>query len=193
MTYKSEGEDGEEIKKIGGFRNAYLFDVSQTQGDEVPQPPLPRILEADSPHIQLLIGSAKRYASEQDISVKTANTGNALGKYRPRENEILLRPDLPPLQTLKTLLHELAHAMLHQVSFINTDRHVQELEAESTAYLTLYELGLDASEYSFPYLAHWADDPKELLAIGDRAYQTARGLLTELQKYLPSHELPLAA
>jgi antirestriction protein ArdC len=193
MTYKREDENGEEIKKVGGFRNAYLFDVSQTEGEDVPQPPLPKILEADSPHIQLLIATAKRYASEQDITVKTANTGNALGKYRPRENEILLRPDLPPLQTLKTLVHELAHAILHQISFINTDRHIQELEAESTAYLTLYELGLDASEYSFPYLLHWADDPKELLAAGDRAYKTAQGLLAELQKYLPSQELSLAA
>jgi hypothetical protein len=105
MTFKSEDENGEEIKKVGGFRNAYLFDVSQTEGDEVPTPPLPKILEADSPHIQLLLAGAKRYASEQDITVKTADTGNALGKYRPRENEILLRHDLPPLQTLKTLVH----------------------------------------------------------------------------------------
>jgi antirestriction protein ArdC len=193
VTYKSEDEDGEEIKKLGGFRNAYIFDVSQTEGENVPEMPLPKILEADSPHIQLLLASAKRYAVEQDITVKTANTGNALGKYRPRENEILLRPDLPPLQTLKTLVHELAHATLHQVSFINSDRQMQELEAESTAYLTLHELGPDAGEYSFPYLAHWANDPKELLAAGDRAYKTAQDLLTPIKKFLPDEELALAA
>jgi antirestriction protein ArdC len=193
VTYKSENEDGEETKTLYGFRSTYLFDVAQTEGDELPDIPRPKLLELDNPTIQLLIASTKQYAKETGITVTFEDTGTALGKYRPKENRILLRPDLPPLQTLKTFLHELAHATLHQISFVQTDRHIEELEAESTAYLTLYELGLDASEYSFPYLAHWAHDPKELLAVGDRAYKTSQELLTAIRKYLSNDALALAA
>jgi antirestriction protein ArdC len=193
VTYKGENEDGEETKMLRGFRNAYLFDVSQTEGDELPNIISPKLLEGDSSAIQLLIASAKQHAKETGITVTFEDTGTALGRYRPKENHILLRPDLPPLQTLKTFVHELAHATLHQISFIQTERHIEELEAESTAYLTLYELGLDTSEYSFPYLAHWAHDPKELLAIGDRAYKTSQELLGAIKKYLPNDALALAA
>lgn len=187
-------EDGTEVKKVVAFQTASIFDIAQTQGDEVPELPLPQILELDSDTIQQTIRSLESYARSQNITViKTSFSSTALGSFHYRTRTIALRDDLPPMQQTKTLIHELAHALMHKKDD-NTPRHVKELEAESTAFLVCDALGLDSSSYSFPYLSCWADDPNEILPAAERACKVADEILLAVRTInLSPMELPMAA
>lgn len=100
------------------------------------------------------------------------------GSFSVTKRAITVRADLPPLQTLKTLIHELTHALLHAEPKEGEPRHLCELEAESCAFLVLHELGLDTSRYTFPYLASWAEHPDELLVAGEKAARAAIEMVT---------------
>ena len=107
--------------------------------------------------------------------------GGALGSFSVTKRVIKIRNDLPPLQTLKTLVHELAHGLMHADPKAGEQRHLVELEAESCAFLVLHELGLDTSRYTFPYLASWAEHPDELLRAGEKAAKVAAAVLSEIR------------
>ncbi len=80
---------------------------------------------------------------------------------RSRKEEIQLRFGISEKQTIKTFIHELVHSVLHSDPSKKLDRSTMELEAESTAFIVCEHLGIDTSEYTFPYLANWSKD-KEL-------------------------------
>jgi antirestriction protein ArdC len=170
--------DAPETTRLIGFKTAYVFDISQTDGEPLPQPVKPTLLAGDSERIQQLLAQLEVFATSQGIQVRLAVVGSALGVYRPLVRQISLRPDLKPLQRLKTFVHELAHALLHD---LETQRNVAELEAESCAFLVCHELGLDTSQYSFAYLAHWAPSLEALIQAGERASRAAAQILKELQ------------
>jgi hypothetical protein len=182
----------EKIPMVFGFRSVSVFDVSQTEGEKLPQLPRPKMLEGDSLNIQLLIGGAKLYAKSQGISVAVQDLEKGVSYYSLKDNRIVLSPKLPPLHTLKCLVHQLAYATIQGNSFGEEHRINDILEAEATAYLTLQDLGLDTSDYTFPLLETWTDDPHDLLKLGEAAYQTSRQLLSALKKYLPSQHTELA-
>jgi antirestriction protein ArdC len=186
MTRKAKDDNGTDTFYISGFKTATLFDVSQTDGQDLPELPVPQLLELDSEGIRQAITSLESYAQTQDITIiKTAFNNTALGSFHYRSKTIRLRDDLPPLQELKTTVHELAHALMHKKDD-NKPRHVKELEAESCAYLLCDALGLDTSSYSFAYLSGWADDPDEILPAAERACKVADEILGAM-------ELPMAA
>jgi antirestriction protein ArdC len=191
MTRKTKDEDE---KIVFGFKTATVFNVEQTEGDSLPELPVPQLLELDSKGIRQTINRLEHYAQAQNITiVKTPFNGIALGSFHYRTKTIRLRDDLPPLQQTKTLIHELAHALMHKKDD-NKPRHIKELEAESVAFLTCDALGLDSSSYSFPYLCTWADDLSEILPAAERACKVADDLLEAIRTInLSPVVLPLAA
>jgi antirestriction protein ArdC len=187
-------ENGTQERKVVAFQTASIFDLSQTEGTEVPELPVPQLLELDSESIQHMIKWLESYAKSQDITlIKTSFSSTALGSFHYPSKTIRLRDDLPPLQELKTTIHELAHALMHKKDD-SKPRHVKELEAESCAFLVCNALGLDSSSYSFAYLANWADEPNEILPAAERACKVADEILESLRTInLSPMELPLAA
>ncbi len=165
-------------RALVGFRSVYVFDVSQTEGEDLPQLIQPKRLEnrnEDEPALRLAITKLLAFSARKQIKVDfELKHTEALGCYYPRTHSISLKADLSPLQTLKTFIHELAHALLHDLS---SPRIRAELEAESCAYLVCQQLGLDSSEYSFPYLANWVDALETLIASGEKASKAAEQVL----------------
>ena len=96
--------------------------------------------------------------------------------------QVTVRPDLSPVQGVKTFTHELGDVLLHDdAERTVVDRARVEVEAESTAYLVCATLGIDTDNYSFPYLARWSQGDTELIqATAERAISCARRILTDL-------------
>lgn len=175
------------MQRVVGFRSARVFDVSQTDGEPLPEPPRPVLLEEDSAAIQEALGRAEAFAATKGFPIRYQDLrGGVLGSFSVTKRVIKLRTDLPPLQTLKTLVHELAHGLMHAVPRGNEQRHLLELEAESCAFLVLHDLGLDTSRYTFPYLANWLETPEELLVAGEKAVRVAEEVLGALRSPLES-------
>lgn len=142
-------------REFQAFKPAYVFDVSQTSGD-----PLPSIVEQLNESVdgyeqlkQILIEISPVPVSFEPIS------GGANGYYSPTSQQIVIKDDLPELQTIKTMIHEIAHASLgHGGKEDKWDREAKEVQAESVAYWVSQMLGLDTSDYSFGYISGWSKD-----------------------------------
>ena len=143
------------------YRVAHVFDVSQTDGRELPAPPVHR-LEGDSGAARSLLARLTQFATEEGVRVSYADPremrSRAHGYYEPLTQRIVLRNDLAPDQRAKTLAHELAHHMLEHGRGREPGRPTAEAEAEGVAFVVCQRFGLDTSEYSFGYVATWAKD-----------------------------------
>lgn len=172
--------DGEEHRPILGFRPVAVFDVAQTDGEPLPE--VCRTLEGDDPAagFGLLVDRAYRlgYTVERTELPGTTNGDCSFARRRIR---VECRND--PAQQVKTLAHELAHALLHEGT---DDRPLAELEAESTAFVVCHTLGLDTSGYTFGYVACWAGGGPEAVArikaSGARIQQAASVILDSLEE-----------
>jgi hypothetical protein len=159
MVYmNADGDDAESDRLIRGFKFVPVFDMAQTDGEELPSI-CNRINEEDS---------AGHYAQlesvAQSIGFRVENhkfSGSINGDCCHREHRIRVQTTNSPGHRVKTLVHEIAHALLHQ-NF--DDRALAELEAESTAYVVGQALGLDTSDYSFGYVATWAGNGEQAIA-----------------------------
>ena len=177
---RKDEETGE--RELFGFKSANVFDIGQTEGDAVPELPMPELLEGDSESIRQALANLGAFAAAQGFPVFYKPLNRAKGVFSRVTKSITVRDDLPPLQTLKTSIHELAHALMHAEAKAGEQRHLHELEAESCAFLVCDALGLDTSRYSFAYLMHWADNPAELLPAAERACKTADAILEALRE-----------
>lgn len=160
---KKDEETGEE-KEINyvTFRTSYVFDVSQTDGEELPT--LTHKLKGTSNEIKELIERMNTIFTEEGIKFEFWNLkGETNGFYRPADNFICVKKGLDDLQVLKTMIHEFAHYTLHKNELGSKDKNEAELEAESVAYTVLNFFNLDSSEYSFGYLAGWSKKDVKLL------------------------------
>jgi antirestriction protein ArdC len=171
ITKKREGE--ENGYDLLGYKTASVFDISQTDGESL-ELPIPKILEGSSDEINMAVKYLETYCKSQNIALTYEKLERAKGMYSKTKHSIILRNDLPPLQTLKTFIHEVTHALMHRET---NDRVRGELEAESCAFLVCDALGLDSSQYSFAYLANWADKPRDILPAAERACKTADSLI----------------
>jgi len=166
VKVKTKDENNEEIDKdILLYKAVTVFDISQTEGAELP------LMQT-----QELTASVENY---KDFYTKLENISpcpiifekienGVKGYYSEKENKIAINEGMSELQTLKTLIHEISHATLHNSEAAKKrdkkpSRNAKETEAESIAFTVLSYLGLDTSEYSFIYLASWGgEDLKEL-------------------------------
>jgi len=159
------GKPRQILRGIGvrGFRTVSVFDVSQTTGQPLPE--LAKELQGGVANFAAML-AALRSISPCSIEIQ-ALRGNAKGIYLRGENRIVVKAGMSDLQTVKTIIHEVAHAKLHGDKAVASalSREAREVQAESVAFVVAQHLGLDTSEYSFDYLADWSSDAqlKELL------------------------------
>ena len=160
------GKDGKPVTeekeiKIPAYKVVSVFDVSQTEGKELPD------IAVDE-----LTGDVDRYkdffaALEKTSPVPIAFEnieGGSHGYYHLEDKRIAINEGMSELQTLKTTIHEIAHAKLHDIDLNapkdeqqpRVDRRTREVEAESVAYTVCQHYGLDTSDYSFGYVAGWS-------------------------------------
>jgi len=176
---RTRAEEGEEKRPIYGFRPVAVFDLGQTEGDDLPE--VCRNMEGDAPagYFDALagLGAAMGYSIEGTELPGTINGDCSFDLRRIR-----VESRNQPSHQVKTLVHELAHAMLHEGQ---ADRALAELEAESTAYVVCRSLGLDSGDYSFGYLAKWAGGGAEAVASitssGALIQRTAGSILDSLE------------
>lgn len=168
FTKEIENEDGEKVQKeiqYMTFRAISVFDISQTEGDELPS--ICKMLEGSVEGFQSLINKLESL-SPVPVAYEPIS-GGANGYYSHATNSIVVDAGLSEQQTVKTLIHEIAHSILHNKDNgkeKDADKNTKEVQAESVAYTVCNWLGMDTSEYSFGYVAGWSAgrEIKELTA-----------------------------
>ena len=164
MVVKSKlGEDDEtpqgdgettERRRLVGFKVGHVFDVSQTEGEPLPE--IASQVSAGVPDFDSLMGAIEA-VSAYPIEVVDGLPPETNGLFSRRLGYIAVRRGMPEGQTVKTALHELAHSVMHDADAGELpDRAMREVQAESVAYAVSAALGLDTSGYSFGYVASWA-------------------------------------
>lgn len=186
---------GEGEKRLNYFLSVYVFDISQTDGE-----PLPQIVHDYSGDVNNYdeLYDALSQISPYPIQICKLNNGTK-GECSYSTRKILLSEDLSQAQTLKTLIHEIAHAKLHIVHSIeggdratNIHRTDAEIEAESVAYVVCQHLNIDTSDYSFGYIANWSKgkDTNQLKAALQTISKESDKIITELDQYFSrDHEV----
>jgi antirestriction protein ArdC len=178
VVRKVEEDSGEQSRAVVGFRCAHVFDVAQTDGEPLPDPVLPQELDGEAP---AALAELERFVGEIGFTLRRGDAGAANGWMDAREKLILVSDALDPATAFKTLVHEVAHALVHVDAGV--EHGLQELEAESCAFVVCKALGLDASRYSFRYLASWSGgDPEQVMKAGERALRAADRILGALSK-----------
>jgi len=186
--YRAKDEDGEpsETRQLRGFTTATVFDISQTDGDDIPEPVATLTGSGPEGAFESLLAVAAARGVAVEIAPIPSHPG-AHGVFQPSANTITIRPDISGAQMVKTLSHELAHADLHRTGAAgDVDRSLCELEAESVAFIVCQHLGVDSSEYSFGYLANWAGNDTERAArllreLGGRVAGAAKRIIEALE------------
>ena len=166
IKIKVRNELDEQVEKeIPLYKAVTVFDVSQTEGAAHPSIRAQE-LTADVENYNEFLAKLEKISPCQIFFEKIGD--GTKGYYSERENKIVINSGMSELQTIKTLIHEISHAMLHNSEEAKKrdkkpSRNAQEMEAESIAFTVLTYLGMDTSEYSFPYLVSWhgEDDLKE--------------------------------
>ena len=182
------GADGKAVTETvevlrPAFKVVSVFDVSQTDGKE-----LPDII------VDELKGTVENYEAffdalkqESPVPVSFEDIpGGAKGFFSPVESRIAIQEGMSEIQTVKTAIHEIAHAKLHAVNpdektapEDKKDRHTKEVEAESVAYTVCQRYGIETSDYSFGYIAGWSSgkETKELKSSLDTIRKTAAEMI----------------
>ena len=174
---------------VPAFKVVSVFDVSQTEGKELP-----------SIGVDELTGDVEQYAdffkateqaSPAPVGFEKIESG-AKGYYSQTNKRIAINEGMSELQNLKTLIHEIAHAKLHDIDLNapakeqadRPDRRTREVQAESIAYAVCQHYGLDTSDYSFSYVAQWSSgrELSELKASLETIRSTASELIKDIDK-----------
>jgi hypothetical protein len=173
-----EAEEPEErrTRTVRGFRVAYVFDVTQTEGKELPEF---AHLEGDPGD---RIDRVVQIITDKGIQVEFVDSlpfnanGCSLGGVVQVVNS------LPPPQKFSTLVHELAHELLHRGDRREiTTKTVRETEAESVAYVVCRSVGLDCSTRASDYIQIWNGDAKVLMQSLELIRDVATNILAELE------------
>lgn len=181
----------EEVEiKIPAFRVVPVFDVSQTDGKELPDIGVNELsgsVEDYEDFMQALTEVSPVPITYEDIE------GEAKGYFHTTDHRIAIQEGMSQSQTVKTAIHEVAHAKLHDRernqdidAVLDKDRNTKEVEAESVAYTVCQHFGIDTSDYSFGYIAGWSSgrDMKELKSSLDTIRKTASELITGIEDRL---------
>jgi antirestriction protein ArdC len=180
---KTDAETGKEKTYVAGFRLVSVFDVSQTEGDALPTDvSRPVLLEGESP--EGLDASLLKIINLNGYLIRFGPSERGENGYTsPSEKMIQISEGLSDAQRTKTLIHEVAHMLLHvDGDSINDDallhRNVAEVEAESVAHIVAQVHGLASDDYSVPYVAGWSNGKTEVIAAtADRVLRTAKQIL----------------
>ena len=173
---------------IPAFRAVSVFDLSQTDGKPIPELTAKELL-SDVEGYQDMIRAVEAI-SPVPIELEEI-AGDSKGYYDREAKRIAVQENMSESQTLKTMIHEVAHSKLHskeveQDEQMRKDRNTKEVEAESVAYTVCQHFGVDTSDYSFGYIAGWSSgrDTKELRSSMDTIWRTASELITGIEEQL---------
>ena len=187
------GANGQPVKEtveitVNAFKPVSTFDISQTEGDPIPNIGVNELIGSVDGYEQLL-GVIKEVVPVP-ITFEDIASG-AKGYYNIEENRIAVQKDMSEAQTIKTIIHEAAHQALHSKEAMSKDaeqksRNQKETEAESIAYVVCQHYGIDTSDYSFGYVATWSADKEvpELKASLDTIRRAAAGLIVKIDEKL---------
>jgi len=184
-----EGKAIKEEKEITvpAFKVITVFDISQTEGKEFPDLSVKPLL-ADVEQYEDFFAALEK-ASPVPIAFEQITNG-ANGYFSLTDKRIAIKEGVSELQAVKTAIHEIAHAKLHDVDLNappeeqnRVDRRSREVQAESVAYTVCQHFGLDTSDYSFGYVAGWSSGKEmtELKASLETIQATAKELITEIE------------
>ncbi len=155
---KKKHEDGTEDTFIRGFKTVPVFDLSQTEGKPLPEhPTVEKLTGEDERGLYDMLAAHVTDSGLTLLREVDPEFADANGSYSKLSKTIRVRPDLSPMQSFKTLAHEVAHWFLHSDDKgMDLTRPVKETEAEAAAFLTLAHFGIRADSYSFGYVAGWS-------------------------------------
>ena len=172
---QNDDEDRDEISRpIAGFRAAFVFDVSQTDGKELPQI---GTVQGDPSRCGEQLRS---FASAQSISVDYS-TEIAPARGMSSGGKITLPPGQSPAEEFSTLAHELAHELLHRGDRRSaTSRRIRETEAEATAFVVCHAIGLETGSAASDYIQLWNGDAQLLTESLAYILQAASQMLAAL-------------
>ncbi len=192
------GDDGQpetEIVEmvIPRFRVTTVFDVSQTEGEPIADLEVPELTGS----VQFYDTFMQALQNISPVPICMMNVeGDAKGYYHQTEKYIAIKEDMSNVQTMKTGVHEVSHALLHDrevmdVEGVLKDQTTKEVEAESIAYIVCNHFGLDTSEYSFTYIASWCEsrDMKALKASMDTIRKTSAEIIGNIEEQM--HEIEM--
>lgn len=181
----------EEIENVRpAFRVVSVFDVSQTEGKEIPS--LASDLVGDVKHYEIFIEALKR-TSQVPIEIKPITNGSD-GYYHLEDKSISIREGMSEVQTISAIVHEIAHSKLHDYELqkmsedtepIKKDRNTEEVEAESISFAVCSYYGIETAENSLGYIANWSKNKelKELKSSLGLIGKTSSELITSIDKH----------
>lgn len=174
---------------IPNFHVVTVFDYAQTEGDELPSIGVSELTGRVDGYSRMI--SALEQVSLVPVERSTIDSG-AKGYFSPADQKIVLQEGMSEVQTVKTLIHETAHALLHDKDGSKVEgvedsekknRNTKEVEAESVAYTVCEYFGIDTSEYSFGYIAGWSagKELKELKESMETIRKTASKIISGIE------------
>ena len=170
-----ENDDGTKTPSLSGFSSICEFDVSQTDGPELPNP----VDDLSGDDFKEHLGRLVAWAEEQQVPVRFIDTGSAKGWYDPKASTISIKDTNAPDEQLATLVHELIH--WQGVDYDHCERDEAEMITEAAACIVLMGIGLDATAQSIEYVASWAKlEPERALTMLEKAEQAVRKLETAI-------------
>lgn len=181
----------EEVEvSLTGFKVAYVFDVSQTSGEPLPEIGAEELLQSVDDY-QIFI-EALRNVAPVPVEMQEID-GEAKGYFSPVAQKIVIQSGMSESQTVKTAVHEIAHSLLHDTVHARMegvdatgkkDRNTKEVEAEAVAYTVCQHFGIDTSDYSFGYVAGWSSgrEMRELKKSMETIQKTAAELIERIEE-----------
>lgn len=168
-------------REVSAYKIVHVYDIAQTDG--TPLPNVAKELNSSVYNYSLLLNSIRRI-SPFSISFETLD--RVKGYCDPDKRQIVVNKGMSEAQTLKTLVHEIVHALNHSKaidSFMDDrNRTEEEVEAECTAFVVLEHYGIDTKDYSFPYIAAWSNgkDSYDLMEVCKRIQVLADDMISKI-------------
>lgn len=185
MKYKKDPDDDESESFIL-YRPVTVFDISQTEGEELPSFSPVSVVKDVNGYQKLFTALAKTTDYKIEFSALAKDT--CKGTCNFTTHTITIREGMSESENLSTLIHEIAHSMLHENKY--NSRNQAEVEAESVAFVVSTFLGLDTSDYSFPYIVGWEENDESLLRHSlKRIRDAAHVLITQIEEELNKDDL----
>ena len=186
MAEDEETDEATRVAKLVGFKTATVFDVSQTEGGDLPEAPRPEDLDhyEGAGIAEKIYKGLSRFCEAEGVAVEfEERLRGEYGSYQRTERRIVLNAALPTTEKATTLAHELAHHLLHGVTQEDhrATKQTREIEAEGAAFVVCAAFGLDTSGFTFAYVANYAGEPEALKAALERIQGAARRLIEAVE------------
>ena len=156
-------DPNDEDRYIIRYKKVNVFDISQTEGQELPS--IVSEIQGYHENARFLLEAFQELVKEKSIQINFKDSkedkrlcSGANGYANPNKNKIVIKRDMSINHQLKTMIHEYAHVLLHKSK--DSSKEQKEIEAESVAFVVCNSFGLDTSEYSFGYITSWSQGMK---------------------------------